>query len=89
MTLIRLKVQSIGKEINFNEKPGPTSYASRNTDNIKISFMMNFDMPMLNLICHLKPPVLTGIKNMGLLSFKIEKNKQKLEQLFKTPKITI
>ncbi|RNA42455.1 hypothetical protein BpHYR1_052329 [Brachionus plicatilis] len=42
MSLIRLKVQSIGMKINFNEKPGSTSYAKRNID--------NFDMSMLNLI---------------------------------------
>ncbi|RNA27479.1 hypothetical protein BpHYR1_033784 [Brachionus plicatilis] len=42
---------SLRKKINFNEKPGPTSYATRNIDNTKKSaFMMNFDMYMLNLI---------------------------------------
>ncbi|RNA41878.1 hypothetical protein BpHYR1_020987 [Brachionus plicatilis] len=33
------------KKINSNEKPGPTSYATRNIDNTKLSaFMMNFDV---------------------------------------------
>ncbi|RNA05656.1 hypothetical protein BpHYR1_025868 [Brachionus plicatilis] len=42
---------SLRKKINFKEKPGPTSYATRNIDNTKISaFMINFDISMLNLI---------------------------------------
>ncbi|RNA01972.1 hypothetical protein BpHYR1_023281 [Brachionus plicatilis] len=41
ISLILLKVQSIGKKINFNEKAVPTSYATRNIDNTKLSsFMM-------------------------------------------------
>ncbi|RNA21797.1 hypothetical protein BpHYR1_003706 [Brachionus plicatilis] len=46
-----LLILMLMKKINFNEKPGLTSYATRNIDNAKISaFMMNFDMYMLNLI---------------------------------------
>ncbi|RNA31730.1 hypothetical protein BpHYR1_013789 [Brachionus plicatilis] len=43
--------RSLRKKINFNEKPGPTSYATRNIDSTKLSvLMMNSDMSMLNLI---------------------------------------
>ncbi|RNA27674.1 hypothetical protein BpHYR1_013293 [Brachionus plicatilis] len=42
---------SLRKKINFNEKPGPISYASSNIDNTKLSaFIMIFDIYMLNLI---------------------------------------
>ncbi|CAF1084562.1 unnamed protein product [Brachionus calyciflorus] len=42
---------SLRKKINFTEKPGPTSYATRNIDSTKLSaFLMIFDTSMINFI---------------------------------------